>query len=250
MTKPLLIVGSFSSPYVRKVLVLLEMKQVNYRIDPLVPFYGNEEFERLSPLRQVPVLVDGEFALNDSSVICRYLEDRFPTPAVYPADIANRARSLWIEEFADSRMGQVVVWQLFAELVIGPGVWGREPDTALLERTYRHDLPILFDYLESQLPSSGWMFGELSIADISIACFMRNAQLARYELDAQRWPKLSGMLDAAYSLPAFIKLGKFERSIARVLIAQQRAALIAAGAPISEVSHMREQPVRGPMSRS
>src|SRR5262245_261519 len=67
MNEPLLSIGSYLSPYVRKVLVLLELKEVAYRIDPIVPFFGNEEFERLSPLRQIPVLVDGDLVLNDSS---------------------------------------------------------------------------------------------------------------------------------------------------------------------------------------
>ncbi|WP_371232728.1 glutathione S-transferase family protein [Pseudomonas sp. QE6] len=250
MREPLLIIGSYLSPYVRKALVMLELKGVEYRVDSVVPFYGNAEFERLSPLRQVPVLVDGDLVLNDSSVICQYLEERYPRPALYPADIAERARARWIEEFADARMGQVVIWQLFDQLVIGRGVWGREPDAALLEKTYQQDLPAVFDYLEAQLPASGWLFGELSIADISVACFMRNAQFARYELDAQRWPKLAAMLDAAFALPAFQKLNPFERAIARTPILQQREALLAAGAPVSAISHMREQPVRGPMSRS
>ncbi|NMZ59554.1 glutathione S-transferase family protein [Pseudomonas nitroreducens] len=250
MSDPVLIIGSYLSPYVRKALVLLEMKGVDYRIDSVVPFYGNAEFERLSPLRQVPVLVDGELVLNDSSVICQYLEERYPQPALYPADVADRACARWIEEFADSRMGQVVIWQLFDQLVIGRGVWGREPDAAVLEKTYQQDLPSIFDYLEAQLPATGWLFGELSIADISVACFMRNAQFARYQLDAQRWPKLAAMLEAAFALPAFEKLHLLERAIARTPILQQREALIAAGAPVSEVSHLREQPVRGPMSRS
>jgi glutathione S-transferase len=201
MSDPVLIIGSFLSPYVRKVLVLLEMKGVDYRVDSVVPFFGNEEFERLSPLRQVPVLVDGELVLNDSSVICQYLEERYPQPA-------------------------------------------------LLAKTYQQDLPAVFDYLEAQWPESGWLFGELSIADISVACFMRNAQFARYELDAPRWPKLAAMLEKAFALPAFQKLYRFELAIARTPIVRQREALIAAGAPVSDVSLMREQPVRGPMSRS
>ncbi|MCP8463009.1 glutathione S-transferase family protein [Pseudomonas sp. ZM23] len=250
MAEPLLIIGSYLSPYVRKALVMLELKGVEYRVDPIVPFFGNEAFERLSPLRQVPVLVDGDLVLNDSSVICQYIEERYPEPALYPSDIAVRARARWIEEFADSRMGQVVIWQLFDQLVIGRGVWGREPDQAVLTKTYEQDLPAVFDYLEAQMPASGWLFGELSIADISVACFMRNAQFARYQLDAQRWPKLAALLDAAFALPAFQRLNVFERAIARTPILQQREALLAAGAPVSEVCHLREQPVRGPMSRN
>ncbi|MDV6642573.1 glutathione S-transferase family protein, partial [Pseudomonas aeruginosa] len=118
MAEPLLIIGSYLSPYVRKVLVLLELKGIAYRIDPIVPFFGDEAFERLSPLRQIPVLVDGDFVLNDSSVICQYLEERYPQPSLYPVDIGQRAQARWLEEYADSRLGQVIIWQLFHQLVI------------------------------------------------------------------------------------------------------------------------------------
>lgn len=250
MAQPLLIIGSFLSPYVRKVLVLLELKGVAYQVDPIVPFYGDDEFARLSPLRQVPVLVDGDLVLNDSSVICQYLEERYPEPRLYPQDLAQRARARWLEEYADSRMGQVVIWQLFNQLAIGRAVWGREPDQALLQKTYDEDLPAIFDYLEAQLPAHGWLFGELSIADIAVACFLRNAQFVRYRVDAARWPRLAALVDAALTLPPFARLGVFEMAAARTPIAQQREALREAGAPISARSYGRAEPVRGPMSRS
>ncbi len=63
--KPLLIVGSYLSPYVRKVLVCLELKGIPYEVDPIVPFYGNDRFSELSPLRRVPVLVDGDLVVTD-----------------------------------------------------------------------------------------------------------------------------------------------------------------------------------------
>ena len=98
--KPLLIIGNYLSPYVRKVLLCLELKGIAYEVDPLVPFYGNDAFSRLSPLRRIPVLIDGDLVLTDSSVICEYLEDLRPEPALYPADIRDRARARWLEEFA------------------------------------------------------------------------------------------------------------------------------------------------------
>ena len=61
------IIGSFVSPYVRKVLACLELKGLDYRVDPITPFYGNDEFERLSPLRRIPVLIDGDLVLCDSA---------------------------------------------------------------------------------------------------------------------------------------------------------------------------------------
>ena len=50
--QPVRIIGSFLSPYVRKVLVALTTKGVAYEIDPIVPFFGGDEFSRLSPLRR------------------------------------------------------------------------------------------------------------------------------------------------------------------------------------------------------
>ena len=45
----LTVIGSFVSPYVRKVLVCLELKGLDYEVDPITPFFGNDEFTRLSP---------------------------------------------------------------------------------------------------------------------------------------------------------------------------------------------------------
>ena len=76
--KPILIVGSYLSPYVRKVLACLEVKGMAYEVDHIVPFFGDDRFSKLSPLRRIPVLVDGDLVLSDSSVICQYLEDKQP----------------------------------------------------------------------------------------------------------------------------------------------------------------------------
>ena len=44
------IIGSDLSPYVRKVLVCLGIKGVSCEIDPILPFYGNEESARYAIL--------------------------------------------------------------------------------------------------------------------------------------------------------------------------------------------------------
>ncbi len=83
------IIGSYLSPYVRKVLVCLDLKGVSYEIDPIVPFYGNDEFARLSPVRRIPVLIDDAVTLSDSTVICEYLEERYPEPSLFPQGPAS-----------------------------------------------------------------------------------------------------------------------------------------------------------------
>ena len=110
MTRRLTIIGSFVSPYVRKVLACLNLKGLDYEIDPITPFFGNDEFERLSPLRRIPVLVDGDFSISDSSVICDYLDDAYPGHSLYPRDPKERARAHWFEEYADTRLGDLFIW--------------------------------------------------------------------------------------------------------------------------------------------
>ncbi len=175
--KPILIVGSYLSPYVRKVLVCLELKGMDYEVDHIVPFFGDDRFSKLSPLRRIPVLVDGDLVLTDSTAICEYIEDKQPAPALLPADIRDRARARWLEEFADTRMGDVFIWRLFNQIAIRPSVWGEKGDRELVDRNLKEDVPMVLDYLESEAPADdsrgGFRFGALSIADIAVACFFR-----------------------------------------------------------------------------
>ncbi|TDQ86326.1 glutathione S-transferase [Dongia mobilis] len=55
----------------------------------------------VNPKRQVPVLVDGDLGLFDSTAILEYLEDRYPEPPLYPAEPAARARCRLAELDAD-----------------------------------------------------------------------------------------------------------------------------------------------------
>ena len=55
MSRRVQIVGSYLSPYVRKVLAFLDLKGIDYEIDPIVPFMGGDRFTELSPLRRIPL---------------------------------------------------------------------------------------------------------------------------------------------------------------------------------------------------
>src|SRR6185295_18748906 len=200
MREPVRIIGSYVSPYVRKVLVVLDLKGIPYEIDPIIPFFGNDEFSKLSPIRRIPVFTDDRITLSDSTVICEYLDDRHPTPAIRPADPVDRARARWLEEFADTRMGEVLIWRLFNQVVINPFVWGKPTDQDILQRTLSEDIPHVLNYLESQLPATGFLFGALSIADIAIASFFRNAAFARFSVDATRWPATAAFVDRVLQL--------------------------------------------------
>src|SRR5215813_8277095 len=55
----------------------------------------------INPKGQVPVLIDGDVALFDSTLIFEYLEDAYPTPPLFPAGATERARCRLIELTAD-----------------------------------------------------------------------------------------------------------------------------------------------------
>jgi glutathione S-transferase len=242
------IIGSYVSPYVRKVLACLALKGLDYEIDPITPFFGDDEFERLSPLRRIPVLVDGDLVLCDSSVICAYLDEAYPGHPLLPTDPKDRARARWLEEFADSRMGDVFIWGLFYPLVVHPAVWGEQGDKARTEKTLAQDAPAVLDYLEAQVPADGFLFGDLGLADISIATFFRNAAFARFTIDDARWPRTAAYVARALAHPAFTSLLPFEEAQIRTTPAGRREALMAVGAPLSAATCGTSVPKKGVMA--
>ena len=88
-----------------------------------------------------------------------------------------------IEEFSDTRMGDVFVWQIFYEAVILPFVFQRARDKAKIAAAVTEQMPNVMAYLEKIAPAGGFIFGELSIADLAIAFPFSNLKWARVEPD-------------------------------------------------------------------
>jgi glutathione S-transferase len=241
------IIGSFVSPYVRKVLACLNLKGLDYEVDPITPFFGNEEYERLSPLRRIPVLIDGDFSVSDSSVICTYLDEAYPGRPLLPASAPARARARWFEEYADTRLGDVFIWGLFYQKVVHPLVWGEPGDEARIAKTLAEDVPRELDYLERELPETGFLFEEIGLGDIAIASFFRNAAYADFEPDAARWPKTASFVRRTLEHPAIASLLPFEDVQRGVEIRRRREALLEAGAPLTTGTYAKREPQRGVM---
>jgi glutathione S-transferase len=71
------------SPYARKVRIALYEKGVPFeRVRALHGDCNRTDFLHVNPRAEVPALVDGEFSLYDSTIICEYLEDRHPEPPI------------------------------------------------------------------------------------------------------------------------------------------------------------------------
>lgn len=241
------IIGSFVSPYVRKVLACLNLKGLDYQVDAITPFFGNDDFSRLSPLRRIPVLIDGDVTLSDSSVICAYLDEAYGGHSLLPADPRQRARARWLEEYADTRLGDLLIWGLFYQRVVRPAVWGEEPDSERVEANLSVHIPEALDYLEGELPKSGFLFGDIGLADIALASFFRNAAYADFEPDPERWPRVAGFVGRVLGHECIRSLKPFEDVQRSAEIKGRRKALLDAGAPLTAETVGLREPRRGMM---
>jgi glutathione S-transferase len=245
--RPLTIIGSYVSPYVRKVLACMNLKALDYEVDPITPFFGNDEFRRLSPLCRIPVLIDGDFSISDSSVICAYLDEAYSGHALFPMDSKDRARARWFEEFADTRLGDLFIWNLFYQKVVRPMVWGEPTDENRVSKALEQDIPAALDYLERELPADGFLFGDIGVADIALASFFRNAAYAGFSVDPSRWPRTAAFVDRTLAHPCIAALLPLEHVQRKADIKGRRQALLDAGARLTAQSIGVREPRRGMM---
>jgi glutathione S-transferase len=205
----LTVIGGSVSPFVRKVRIVLSEKGLDYDLEQLNPFAPPADFREISPLGKIPAFRDGDRLLNDSSIICAYLERRFPQPALYPEDAFEYARALWLEEYVDGAVIPMAGPSIFFKLVLEPLMTGNEPDEAGPLRAVEEDLPPFLDYLERQVlegqaGEDGYLVGDrLSIADIAVASPFVNLRHAGVAPDRARWPNLRAFIDRMHARPAF-----------------------------------------------
>ena len=194
------IYGVHGSPFVRKVLVALDFKNIPHEIIPQMPFSGDQDYLKINPLGKVPTLVDGDLTLGDSKVICRYLENAYPEPALYPGDIAEKAMADWYEDLCGGHVAELAAG-IFFQRFMRPFAFKQEPDEELVAKIIEQRLPPMLDYLESQVPRDGFVFGEFMMADLSIVSPFINASYAGYEVDASGWPAVAGLIARVRAQP-------------------------------------------------
>lgn len=87
------------SPWAMRPWVLMKQagipfEEVMVRMDAFTPDSGfKQQLARVTPAGKVPALVDGDLAVWDSLAIAEYLAERFPEHALWPRDVAARARA-------------------------------------------------------------------------------------------------------------------------------------------------------------
>lgn len=87
----------FQSGSAYRVRIALALKGIEYEPIYIVggrgsPDLAQPEYLALNPSGVIPTLIDGDYALTQSSAILEYLDEAYPEPALLPDDIMDRAR--------------------------------------------------------------------------------------------------------------------------------------------------------------
>lgn len=65
-------------------------------------------YKELNPNAQVPALIDDGETITESTVICEYLDEKYPEPALTPGTPLGRARMRWLTEQTISWIGPTI----------------------------------------------------------------------------------------------------------------------------------------------
>lgn len=157
-----------SCPFGQKVRIVLAEKALTYdlvNVDLTQHENRKPDFQRLNPLGRVPVLVDDDTVIYDSTIINEYLDDEYPEPPLLPAigSSAMRSRARLFEDFADTTFTPPV-GQLIAEVSKPEG----DRDQTRIQR-YHQIIERALDYLNHELQGNNFLAGEFSVADIAFA---------------------------------------------------------------------------------
>lgn len=152
-----------------KVRIALAEKQIPYeRID--VPFSKRNGYEpkhpevlRINPKAQVPILIDGDLEICDSTLILEYLEEHTPTPPLYPRDLRQRTACRQIEAAADEIFFPNLLVQI-QEVFYKPDGVGRDEARVA---TARSALREQYADLDRRLAGRTFFFDEFTVADIA-----------------------------------------------------------------------------------
>lgn len=197
------LIGSYTSPFVRKISVLLLEKGLVFEFVNDPPYDAGSQVAAFNPLGKVPVLVadDGELFF-DSRVIAEYLELQQAAPAFLPADRLAALRIRRVEALADGVTEAAAM--LFRESRRAPG---KQDENGMLRQ--RQKLTQGLDALEALAQQKTLLNAEqLTLADIATGCALGYLNFRRI---VPNW---------CVSRPALIKLAErlFSReSFARTL---------------------------------
>jgi glutathione S-transferase len=152
-------------PFGQKVRIVLAEKGLSYELVQIDLSQGEQrrpEFRRLNPFGRVPVLVDEDTTIYDSTIIAEYLEDEYPEPPLLPAvgSSALRAQARTWEDIADTSF-TLQVGQLMAEMAKAES----ERDSNRIQRLQQW-IEQMLSFVNHQLQGQNFLASQFSVADI------------------------------------------------------------------------------------
>lgn len=97
--------SQFVSPYAMSAFVALHEKRLPFEIKTLdlsAAATHEPAYAQTSLTQRVPTLIDGDFALSESSAIAEYLDEVYPGPPLYPTEPKARARARQVQSWLRS----------------------------------------------------------------------------------------------------------------------------------------------------
>jgi glutathione S-transferase len=160
------LIGSLTSPYVRKVrIVFLEKKlDVDHVVENV--WSPDSKITQTNPLGKVPCLIlDDGGAIYDSRVIAEYADALSPVSKLIPADNRERASIKTWEALADGLLDASILARL--ELTWRPA---DQQSTAWVERQ-RGKIDAALRQMSEHLGENAWCHGnQMTLADIAVGC--------------------------------------------------------------------------------
>lgn len=188
-----------------RVRIALAHKGLDYRYVPVHLLRdGGEQLQpehaAINPMKQVPVLLDGERAIGQSMAIIEYLEQIHPEPTLLPGDAGTRARARQLAEIINSGIQPLQNLRVMKTLGGDYGLdeaavkgWCRRWIASGLEA---------FESLAARWSGSRCVGDAVSVADAFVVPQLYNAR--RFELDLSPYPTILRVERALSALPAFI----------------------------------------------
>jgi glutathione S-transferase len=153
---PLSMFGAKAEIAAREKGIAFELVMVPFDFERLYT-PKHPEVLRVNPKRQVPVLVDGDLSLFDSTQIFEYLEDLQPQPRLWPAEPRERAGARLLELKSDE-----VYFPHVVRLMGLQSQLGEAPARAAIEAAQQYCLE-----MDALLEGRDWLAGSYSYADIA-----------------------------------------------------------------------------------
>lgn len=191
--------GSLTSPYVRKVRMLLAEKSIPYDFVEEGPSDAAGNVARLNPLGKVPALVrDDDEVLFDSPMIMEYLDSLKGAPLIPPPGESRWQAQRW-HALAQGMMDATV-----ARLMETRRVSERQEPSVI--RKQEGKVAAALSFAEQRIPDGEFLVGDvLTVADIAMAAALGYVDL-RYAHDwRSAHPRLARWFEAFGRRPSFLE---------------------------------------------